>query len=289
MYSRYIDDCFLSFDNPQDLDQLVRKFTEKSVLNFTTETSVEGKLPFLDVLVDISNNTLKTSVFTKPTNNEAVMNARGECSDNYKKSVVAAFAKRALTHCNTWQKTHHELDRIRQLLTNNGFSDILIEYGIRRTLEKFCVELPANEHDNVTCNLFYKIFYNEHSRSEEKAIRRIIHDGVTPAPNTKINLICYYKPNKTASLIMKNNTGNPPVQSENNVVYKHTCQAGNCASLQNTYIGFTRTTLEKRLYHHRYNGGIFTHYTEHHNKRPTKEDLRDNTTIACSTSNHRRL
>ncbi|XP_076066933.1 uncharacterized protein LOC143040124 [Oratosquilla oratoria] len=63
MYTRYIDDCFLSFDAPQDLTHLVQKFTENSVLNFTTESSTDGKPPFLDVLVDINDTKIKTSFF----------------------------------------------------------------------------------------------------------------------------------------------------------------------------------------------------------------------------------
>ncbi|XP_076067673.1 uncharacterized protein LOC143040463 [Oratosquilla oratoria] len=143
VYTRYIDDCFLSFDAPQDLAHLVQKFTENSVLQFTTESSTDGKLPFLDVLVDINDTKIKTSVFTKATNNGTVMNARGECSSNYRKSVVAAFAKRAVTHCSTWQDTHNELERIRQLLTNNGFPDAIIEHEERTLTSPDILQLSS--------------------------------------------------------------------------------------------------------------------------------------------------
>ena len=73
-------------------------------------------------------------------------------------------------------------------------------------MERFFEGTPTNKDDREIISIFYKMFYSEHSKDEEKAIRRIIREGVTPAPNIKINLVCYYKPNKTASLIMKNNT-----------------------------------------------------------------------------------
>ncbi|XP_076047455.1 uncharacterized protein LOC143028992 [Oratosquilla oratoria] len=89
VYTRYIDDYFLYFDAPEeDLAHLVQKFTENSVLQFTTESSTDGKLPFLDVLVDINDTKIKTSVFTKATDNGTVMNARGECSSNYKNVLL---------------------------------------------------------------------------------------------------------------------------------------------------------------------------------------------------------
>ena len=117
MYARYSDDYLLYYDALQDLDHLVQKFKGISMLQFITESGREGRFPVRDILVDTSSNKLKASVFTEAINNGAVKNATGECSSSDKKSGVAAFAKRAVAHCTTWQDLHHALERIRQLLT----------------------------------------------------------------------------------------------------------------------------------------------------------------------------
>ena len=77
-------------------------------------------------LVEQTDNCYRTQVYVKPTNVGKCLNATSECPESYKKSVVAAYVKRALTHSTSWDEVHEELERVRQLLTNNGFRDELI-------------------------------------------------------------------------------------------------------------------------------------------------------------------
>ena len=49
LYARYVDDIFLQVDDLQTLIDLKSQFENNSVLNFTYELNVNGKLPFLDV------------------------------------------------------------------------------------------------------------------------------------------------------------------------------------------------------------------------------------------------
>ena len=137
LYCRYIDDIFITIRNPSDAEKLIELLKNKSVLNFTSESSQQKTLPFLDVLVKQKEGKFETTVFTKATNMGRCLNARGDCPDNYKKSVVSAYVKRAFTHCSTWKEIHNELDRIRQLLTNNGYRDEMIEAVINRKMEEF--------------------------------------------------------------------------------------------------------------------------------------------------------
>merc|ERR1711942_628889 len=64
-------------------------------------------------------------------------NAKGECPEAYKGSVVASYVYRALTHCSAWEETNKELNRVKQLLTNNGYSDYLIEKVINKKLNNY--------------------------------------------------------------------------------------------------------------------------------------------------------
>ena len=122
MYYRYVDDIFVDFDSHDKLEALRGKLTDESVLNFTVDFSVSQKLPFLDLMIDASSGEFITDVFRKPTDLGRCMNGEGDCTDSYKTGVIRAYIRRAIRNCSTWELLHRELQRVRQILVNNGYS-----------------------------------------------------------------------------------------------------------------------------------------------------------------------
>ena len=287
---RYIDDIFTTTKNEEDLEHLQETLQENSVLRFTKENSENHCLPFLDIRISKEENKFSTTVYTKPTNVGRCLNARGECPETYKKSVISAYVKRAFTHCSTWKLVNAELDRTRQLLTNNGFRGDLIEEGIRKQMEIF---YKGNEKENKgeKITIYHKMNYNNAFKQEANALRSICKRGVkTIDPEKSIHLQIYSKPNLLSSLIMRNSTAPPePKEAMTNVVYRFKCNEGNCESSNKVYIGYTTNTLKKRLQNHRNQGAIFQHFTEHHNKRPVVAELINSTEIITREQNFSRL
>ena len=64
-----------------------------------------------------------TKVYRKPTNIGLCLNGHSECPEKYKSSVIAAYMKRAITHCSSWKDVHHELNFVAQQLVNNGYTN----------------------------------------------------------------------------------------------------------------------------------------------------------------------
>ena len=91
-----------------------------SGLNFTIEKSVDHKLPFLNVLVERTGNTVKSCVFRKPTDVGQCLNALSECPERYKLSVVKGFLFRAKNLCSDRRAFLTELDRSKKILVNNA-------------------------------------------------------------------------------------------------------------------------------------------------------------------------
>ena len=234
-----------------------------------------------------------TNVYSKPTNIGRCLNAKGECPDSYKKSVISAYVNRALTHCSTWRQTHAELERIRQLLTNNGYRSDMIENCINTKMDKFFSQEAARrpETDRGKIPVYYRMSYGSAYNQESQAIRGIIRRGVrTTDQNNQIDLRIYCRPNLMASLVMKNSSA-PPKEKEakTNIVYKFKCPEGNCESPEATYIGLTSTTLRRRLQYHRNQGAIFQHFTEKHDRRPTVDELLQATTVISQENTRKRL
>ncbi|MEL6606432.1 MAG: reverse transcriptase domain-containing protein, partial [Cyanobacteria bacterium J06614_10] len=271
VYGRYVDDIFIKTNTPEEREALRRKFEQVSGLRFTTEEDNQGSLPFLDVLVKQDNEgRVSTSVYTKPTNPGLCLNGESECPQRYKDTTIAAFFRRALTHCSSWAATVKEFDRVCQLLVNNGHSNHDCKRVKQRILSKWREQQQqqqqqaTEEGEEVELKLFYKAFMSTAYKEEEKAIKSIVSRNVKPNnDNNKIKLIIYYKSRKTKDLLMKNDNAPEPRKFDQvNVVYRFSCPHEDCTP-HSTYIGMTTTKLSRRLSYHLNSGGPKRHMLNH--------------------------
>jgi hypothetical protein len=102
----------------------------ESVLKFTHEIGQNHKLPFLDILVRIEDNSSVTNVYRKPTDVGKVLNEKSECPMRYKTSAVRALIQRAFKTCTSESDLKTELRSCKQILVNNGFSNRTIDTEI---------------------------------------------------------------------------------------------------------------------------------------------------------------
>ncbi|XP_068233571.1 uncharacterized protein [Palaemon carinicauda] len=135
MYVRYIYDTFVMAHSAQDIETLRRMFEEYSCLRFTVEHSKDGRLPFLDVHISPITIGFDTSVYIKPTNLRLCLNGDSECPTRYKASTIKAYVCRALFRCSSWAATHQELDRVAQVLVNNGYSNRQVSREIKLAMD----------------------------------------------------------------------------------------------------------------------------------------------------------
>ena len=181
------------------------------------------------------------------------------------------YIRRALTHCSTWHQTNEELKKTTQILVNNGYSNQEIEKRIRKNINKWYIGNQEEPPQN-NIKLFYRGYFHKNYKEDEKALRKIINENVTPtSENTKINLNIYYKSRKTSQLLLKNNPApHPSDMKKRNVVYQFKCPAVGCT---HSYIGLTTTRLTKRISCHLQEGNIYKHFTSYHNHPPARECL----------------
>ena len=107
-------------------------------------------------------------------------------------------------------------------------------------------------------------------------------------PSQKLNIIFYYENPKCSNLVMINNLSAKPTTLEQiNVVYSFACPSPHCKAYQ--YIGLTQTTLSRRLTMHAQAGSILQHYRTKHKKKPTRQELVDNTQVLARAENRYKL
>ena len=289
IYCRYIDDIFVRIRNVKELQALKKRLADASGLNFTYEEPRDGSLPFLDVLVTAREAGFTTTVYVKETNQGLCLNGDSECPQRYIRSTINAYVRRALSHCTSWESTHKELERLTQVLINNGYKNSDVQEAIKTAIGKKHTNKQQPNEDKEKIKIFYKSHMSTQHRIEEQAIRDIIHRNVKPTnPNHAIDLVIYYKTRKTSQLIMRNKTTRKPAPTqEANVIYQHICTAEDCGP--HSYIGMTRTTLSRRLTCHLQNGSIKDHYHGKHQIKLTRQHLEENTTIIDRETDARRL
>ena len=289
IYVRYVDDCFLQIDNEKQLDILKYHFEKNSVLKFTYELSVDKKLPFLDVLVESTQNKFGTTVYHKPTNLGNCLNADSECVDRYKDSVVKNYLNRAYKVSQNWHDFNREVEYIKQILINNNYSNIKVDTLIRKFLEKkqTCKE-NATARPNII-PIFYNSQMHRNYRLDERVLREILKTNIKcNDENGKVQMTFYHKNIKSANLVMRNNMAArlQPLRQAS-VVYEFICPFPH--SKVEKYIGMTQTTLSRRLMYHTQSGSIFNHFKADHDCKPSRETLANNTKIIAKAENRYKL
>ena len=299
LYCRYVDDILVDVDGLDHLHLLKSQLEQISGLEFTIELSVDDKINFLDVSLDGSGGAFQTSVYRKATDMGRCLNGSSDCPQRYKESVVNAYVSRAIKHGSSWALVDSELSRVRQMLVNNNYPICMVDRCIRDAIAKHNKKQNEQEHtetdhsqNSVTHKLYYQNNMSQAYKDDEKALKTIVKRHCRPvSAGDTIKLVIFYRNPTTRSLVMHNNpTRDKSLLKQSNVIYSYKCSIGDCALRENAkYIGYTTTTLSRRITMHLQNGGPKTHTESHHNQRLTRKQMVDYTTIIDRSGNRREL
>ena len=285
IYVRYVDDIFLLVNSVDDIIVLKTIFEENSVLKFTFEININSKIPFLDVLINNSDNSFKTKVFHKPTDYGQCLNYNSNCPDRYKTSVVVNYLQRAYRVSSTWSEFDTETKHIKQLLINNNYPNYLVDREINRFLLKKFSDPTVNQESKTTINIFYNNQMHKNYKQEERIIKSLVHDNIDCKSDHSIKIIFYYKNAKSSNLVIRNGPPPPSNDSEkHNLIYCYKCPSNH--DQPKYYVGKTTTTLNQRMSQHK---SIQEHMLETHGTRSTKAERLTNTKILTRESNRNKL
>ena len=110
---RYVDDLFLAFDNPNDIEYVYQIFNSiHPKLKFTKEEENEGKLPFWDVLITKTSYGIETTVYKKPTFSGLYTKWASYTPTKYKRNLINNLLRRAHQICSSFTLLHKEINQI---------------------------------------------------------------------------------------------------------------------------------------------------------------------------------
>ena len=107
-----------------------------SAIKFTLEKEKNDQLPFLDVLMEKSNEGVLTSVFRKPTVTGQYFRLDSFGPTKRKINLIETLVHRALMICSK-SKLQHELENISSILRNNGYPESITQITMSKKIGLF--------------------------------------------------------------------------------------------------------------------------------------------------------
>ena len=177
-----------------------------------------------------------------------------------------------------------EIKRCKQILVNNGYSNIEVEKEIKSFLRRMDSPPSESQGEGSIHTLFYRNFMNNKCKEDERVLKRIVKENVSLKDNRdRLKLVIYYKNMKSRNLIMRNNCAKKPREfAKTHVVYRFRCKKGDCEHLppsKTAYPGLTTDTLSRRLSFHLQNGAIRKHCEAKHGSMITRKELEKFTSV----------
>ena len=122
LWLRYVDDTFVLWDHREDITPFLDHLNSlRPSIQFTMETEVDNKLPFLDVQVEKSEEAFRTSVYRKPTATDRYLNFKSHHPDTVKKGIVRCLQTRATNICGDEAARKMEMSRLTSTFRRNGY------------------------------------------------------------------------------------------------------------------------------------------------------------------------
>ena len=123
LWVRYVDDILARWTLSHDELQRFFNFLNSRVgsISFTMELENNGRMPFLDLLIDRSDDGLTFSVFRKPTHTDVYLNRLSCHPSSVFKSLVRCLGLRAERLCSS-ARLPSEKAHLRSVLARNGYS-----------------------------------------------------------------------------------------------------------------------------------------------------------------------
>nr|XP_054924765.1 uncharacterized protein LOC129383853 [Dermacentor andersoni] len=132
LFLRYVDDCFCIIPRRHAAHFLEHLNSFKPSIQFTAEEENNGRIPFVDVLVERTSGGLKTSVYRKPTHTGKYLSYDSAHPIGQKRSVAAALFSRAFRVCSSPTKRRQELQVVKRDLLSNGYPRQLLRTQERK-------------------------------------------------------------------------------------------------------------------------------------------------------------
>ena len=232
VYCRFVDDAFSHFADREGCDGfLLILNTLHPSLQFTCEQEADGRLPYLDVMVEKgTDDNILTSIYRKPTFTGLYIPWDSFCATKYKTNTVRNLVQRAHRICSD-SKLDEELVKLKSIFAKNGYPLDLITRLVRRPTQR---DVPFGPK---RCSVYLKLpWKGPWSSSMSRAIA-----SAAQSAYFAVNVNCVFTTSRAFNL--KKDV--LPSHQQSNLIYEFECR--HCVS---RYVGRTSQRLSSRIRQH---------------------------------------
>ena len=105
-------------------------------LKFTIEYEVNGKIPFLDMMIERADNCVSTSWYHKPTDTGLYLSYYACAPVKYKRNIVEGTVHRIHHAMSDWVTFDNGIQKLKEDLAKNQYPPSFVDPIISRTIEK---------------------------------------------------------------------------------------------------------------------------------------------------------
>ena len=240
-YRRYVDDIFCVFPSSQDVPEFFNFINDQHPnIRFTVENEVNGKLPFLDVLIRLGTDLkFHTTSYRKPTYTGLLTNFFSFTPSSYKTGLVRTLIDRALKINSSRSTFYTDCGKIKFYLQKNSFPLKLLDSIIAKVISDKTSSRSVNTDDRPSPRYYKLPFIGNFSSIAQKKLNSIIKHCCKDTVAVKL----VFTPFKIGSLFSLKDS--LPLTHKSHVVYKFSCAGCNAS-----YIGETTRQLGVRANEH---------------------------------------
>ena len=237
-YRRYVDDIFAIVDHEGQAKQFCNFLNSTHPnMSFTMETEQDGKLNFLDTVVNKNDTVFFTSLYRKPTFTGLYTNWSSLIPLNYKIGLIKSLINRAYNISSSWELIHNELSKIKSCLISNDYPSGIIDSCINSFLTKKYEGVDNKpSYDVPKCKVFLKLPYL--GSSSDRMKKQIV--SLVQKFSHTVDACVVFKSSMTIANMFPYKD-RIPLAMKSSVVYRINCEA--CSAF---YVGKTTQCLSQR-------------------------------------------
>ena len=127
LWLRYVDDTITAVHENKIAEFHEHLNEQNTNIQFTKEIEENGKIPFLICLVTRENNTLRTTVYRKPTHTDRLLDQTSHNPTSHKATTVQTLTRRAQIVCDSDESLADEIKHLNTVFTKNNYNTDFIE------------------------------------------------------------------------------------------------------------------------------------------------------------------
>ena len=127
-----VDDTFTAVRH-DEIDAFHHHLNRQNTdIQFTRKVEENGKLPFLDCLVSRDDNSLRTTVYRKPTHTDRLLDESSYNPTSHKATTIRTLKRRAQLACNATDSLSDENKYIDRVFSKNNYNKDFIRRNTHR-------------------------------------------------------------------------------------------------------------------------------------------------------------